>query len=204
MRSDRGFTLIEMLLATLLTAVLMVGVLAVIARVAEPIAAPVPGPSLATDARDADALVRLLQDDLSQALTLDTDGEANGWSFMSYGGFDALTNERTHRPTRIAYRVASIGERSWLVRDQTTLDGEAAMAPRCELVAADVSMVSLEPPDDAAILLAANRAAARSGQADLTDDDLPAEGRWRLRLWLGDEDEASIDRPVLLRRSLMR
>lgn len=185
MNRRAGFTLLELLLATVLTAVLMVGVLAVISRVwgpADSASDSVPGLSI------GDAVVRVLGDDLAQARTIDTTDA--GLVLMSYGALDREGYSRTQRPVRIAYAVQDIGGRTWLVRSEQALDeGSNARVSR-DLVASGVTRIDLTPPAIAEPLI------------DSDDADPPVDALWRLRVWSVGQAEPAIDRSLVLRRAL--
>lgn len=200
MRNRSGFTLIEMLLATVLTAVLMVGVLAVVVSVSGPIQAG-QGDGQAMQLMETDDVVRVLRADLAQARTLETAG--GELVLMSYGSLDPLTGERTQRPVDVRYRVQTIGVRSWLVREEQPLDGEAALAVRTELVAAGVSRLELDPPTDLPVIRASGEGGRDSKEdADEETPTLPEDGLWRLRLWREGQSQAVLDTGVVMRRSL--
>ncbi|MBX2851119.1 MAG: prepilin-type N-terminal cleavage/methylation domain-containing protein [Phycisphaeraceae bacterium] len=197
MRNRSGFTLIEILLATILTAVLMVGVLAVIVSVSGPIQhSDEPGPSTIGQV-DLDAITRVLAADLAQARRIETDG--GELKLMSYGGLDPQDRSRTQRPVNIDYRVQWAGEAPWLVRTEQALDGQAVMARHDELVAPGVTRIALDPPADQPPRITRTGSGHRILEEPIV---LPADGLWRLRLWGQGRRDPIIDRPVVIRRSL--
>jgi hypothetical protein len=116
----RAFTLLELLLATALTALLMIGVLAVVADLGAPEAAagPVPGRE---EARAFEACLDLLHEDLTHAVAVNA-SKANELTLVGYASLDGCGRERTHRPVRVRYTLEQIDGRSWLVRRQDALD----------------------------------------------------------------------------------
>lgn len=201
---NRGFTLIEMLLATVLTSVLMLGVLAVIISVSAPIkAAGGDEPEVVAARNDVEAIVRAMKADLTQARTLEAEG--GELRLMSYGGLDTQTCDRTQRPVRIRYLVRTLAGRSWLMREERALDGEVVQAIRTQLVAEGVTRIELQPPADMPVGGVGSRtarAATESGEQD--EPELPVDGLWRLRVWLDAMQGPAVDRPIVMRRSLMK
>lgn len=198
MRNQSGFTLIEILLATILTAVLMVGVLAVIASISGPIQhrSDEPGQS-AIGQIDLDAITRVVATDLAQARWIESAG--GELKLMSYGGLDPQDRARTQRPVNIDYHVQLINDNPWLVRTEQALDGEAATAPDYELVAPGVTRIALAPP----VGQPPRITRAGSGHRVLKEPvALPADGLWRLRLWSQGHQAPVIDCPLVIRRSL--
>ncbi len=120
MSDARAFTLLELLLATALTAVLMVGVLAVVADLGAPEAAAGPAPDRERD-RALEACLDLLHEDLSHAVAVDA-SKANEVTLVGYASLDGGARERSHRPVRVRYTLERIDGRSWLVRRQDALD----------------------------------------------------------------------------------
>jgi len=199
MRKRAGFTVLELMLATALTVLLMAGVLTVIATLRKPLPEPV-GASDAPRAASAHlAAARVIEADLSQATRVEAEG--SGLRLESYGGLAETTHERTQRPVTVRYRVKQIGEDSWLLRDQSLLDTPESSSPRSELVASGITRVRLDPPPPWP-------GEAERGQPRASDDDAaafdeaPLEGRWRLRLWAAEQDRPAIDRGLVLLRSL--
>jgi hypothetical protein len=178
MKNSRGFTLVEMLLATVLTTILMVGVLAVITTlgtrgaVADG-ARPLEGLS---DAQAAEACARLVREDLDVATHIDAT-KTGELRLSGYGALDARSRERTGRPVNIRYAVEEIDGRPWLVRRQESLDAVGRDDILQDLVCAGVRRMELvkTPPD--------------------LKDGPPVEGprAWRLRLWTSDAAEPTFD-----------
>jgi len=193
MRNRSGFTLIEMLLATVLTSVLMVGVLAVITRVSRPISIPIHEASLTSISMGTDAVFRVVTADLAQAREVKLDG--SDIALTGFGGLDPVTRERNQRPVHMRYRVQQVADQSWLVREERMLD-DGSQVVTIELVAPGVSGIALEPP----ALQLADGVAGLARPVD-GDFELPMDGRWRLRLWMEGAQDV-IDRPVILQRGL--
>lgn len=198
MRNQSGFTLIEILLATILTAVLMVGVLAVIVSVSGPIQHRSDEPGHSTiEQIDLDTVTRVLATDLAQARWIESaSGELK---LMSYGGLDPQDRTRTQRPVNIDYRIKLIDDNPWLVRAEQALDGEVVMAPQYELVAPGVTRIALAPPTDQPLTITRTGSGHRIVEEPIV---FPADGLWRLRLWTQGQQAPIIDRPVVIRRSL--
>lgn len=180
-----GFTLIELMLATVLTSVLMVGVLAVITRVSAPIQ---PQVSAADQAQQhvIDACVRIISDDLTQARTLDTTG---GVGFMGYSSLDPVTHERAQQPVRIRYYVQPIAGRPWLLRQERALVGDPAMKVHTEPVMAGVSRIELVKQQG-------------GGTLEAESDERPLDACWLLRLWTDESERPAITRSIVTQRGL--
>ena len=144
-----GFTLLELLLASALTTLLMVGVLGIVAQVGLPARQPsdaaspdAASPDAASrDAASRDAALRgfadVLRLDLEHAASIDVT-KPNRVELLGYGSLDAETRRRTHRPVRIVYHIARIGDRRWLLREQRRLDVPTNRNVQRDLVAAGV------------------------------------------------------------------
>lgn len=157
----RAFTLLELLLATVLLSMLMVGVLSVVTRLGSAanrtIAASNAASPQATgsvELRDernrlADSVVRLLRDDLEHAIDVDR-SEPGRLVFVSYRSL-ADSQDSSHRPVRIAYSIERVDGRAWLVRRQWSLDGIGSHDRRRDLVCADVKGFELVSLGDAEV-----------------------------------------------------
>ncbi len=129
MSSRRAFTLLEVLMATVLATVLMIGVLAVVttlgapARASKGAAAPPANGAAAPSLDDAsiDALVGLLRKDIGHATRVDA-SRPNELTLLGYDALDSGARERTQRPVRVLYRIEEIDGRCWLIRRQAALD----------------------------------------------------------------------------------
>ncbi len=123
MSTARAFTLLELLVATALSTVLMIGVLAVVADLGAPeVAAGIAEEAGAAGGDEAlDAWVGLLREDLAHAHSIDA-SKANEVVLMGYGALDGRARERTHRPVLVLYKIERIDGRPWLIRRQAVLD----------------------------------------------------------------------------------
>lgn len=141
-RRAGGFTLLELLAASALAAVLMVVMLQVIASLArgrvvlerETAAGPAPW--------QAD-LVEIIRWDLFHA----TDGtaEPNRLRLAGHGSLDRATLEAAHRPVTVVYALEQLGGRTWLVRRQSPRGGMTNERGWSELVCPDVIGFAVEP-----------------------------------------------------------
>ncbi len=153
----RGFSLIEMLAAAALSAVLMIGLMAVIAsvgRTRRAFAAQTEQSAWSAGVAD------LLRFDLRNAQTVKAG--PNALTLTGTGALDARTLAPSHRPVRVEYALRTAAGRSWLVRRQTDLDvlsnanawseavcpGVAAFA--VQLLPDPVPAGAPKPPPDAA------------------------------------------------------
>jgi len=170
--------MLELMLATVLSVMLMVGVLAVISRfgAAERAEAAASGQlrsrSTDTDAgtleavlddRTIDRIVRLLRDDLKSAEMIEATRESR-LSLSGAAAIDPASGERTHRPVQLEYQLESIGGQTWLIRRQAALDVLTNENVHRDLVCSGVS------------------------RFELTTD---AGGAVRLRLWRGPSESSS-------------
>ncbi|MBI1335790.1 MAG: hypothetical protein GC164_02380 [Phycisphaera sp.] len=148
MRYARGMTLLELLLATVISAMLMVGVMAVIVRVA-----PRGGESgrdsivRGADERPAidrtlDRVVELLHDDLTHATAIDS-ATTGGLVLTGYMGLVGDTLAHTRRPVRVVYRFERVSSTPWLIREQTVLDTTQGIRPQRELVCSGIDRIEL-------------------------------------------------------------
>jgi len=147
-REQRGFTLIELMLAVALSSLLMIGVLAVITQLGA--AAFKSNAESNTDtAVDAlpdhvlDNATHLLRDDLDHATRVDA--SHNRLVIESYHALEARRRERMHRPVRITYHVQQIAGNPWLVRTQRALDVMTNQNYQRDLVCRGITRFELIP-----------------------------------------------------------
>lgn len=139
MTRPAGFTLLELLLASALTTMLMVAVLGLVAQSGHP--ADQRGDPASRDAA-VDGLIDALRSDLEHAVAVRAD-EANRVELLGHAGLDAASRERSHRPVRIVYRIEEIDGRRWLLREQRLLDVLTNRNTQRDLVAAGVESFEL-------------------------------------------------------------
>jgi hypothetical protein len=192
----RAFTLVEMLLATSLLALLMIGLLAVItdftasaqilqlntlSKTDNEETNPRP------DAQSLDAFVRILQDDLQHAQTVDAKRENQ----LLITGYSSLTLEkgpRSHRPVQIAYSLEHVGEKNLLIRRQTLLDVLSNQNVRRDLVLCGIQRITLSREPIPLLREYSSTAAAASKAATA------GAGRWLLRVWSQDQSTPIFER----------
>ena len=178
MSSRHGFTLLEMLLAAVLSVMLMVGVLAVIASLGTAAGKAGEQPVPAADA--IDGWLRLLQEDLNLAVRIDT-SRPNELTVTGYAALDDSGRERTHRPARVLYRFEEVAGRRWLIRRQALLDVATNQNVQRDLVCDGLSRFELLP------------APVASAKSDLKST------LWRLRVWTDDQAKPARECTVTLR-----
>jgi hypothetical protein len=146
MRTARGFTLLELLLATVLSVMLMLGVLAVLTDLSSDpdTVATRDAKTTALQTRAIDAWVTVLRGDLSHAIQIDADGE-NRLTLVGSGALDARGRERTHRPVLVTYSLETLAGRRWLVRKQALQDALTADNTQRDLVCSGVQRFELAP-----------------------------------------------------------
>ena len=211
MRRHGGFTLLELMLASVLMVMLMVGVLGVVASVVRPTQALArdQGSSVdvAGDATIDESVAWLLQEDLLQAVRIERG--SGGLVLISYGGLDPRTHERTQRPVRVVYQTLLIGDRPWLVRVEEGLDDEAAERVRVDWVAGGVTRIELLPPptkhrEDPRKVLPSNNQVVKVNEITEPDIESLRDELWQLRLWVNDDEQPTIERAVVLQGGLSR
>jgi hypothetical protein len=144
----RAFTILEMLAATALTALLMLAVFQVIGSIGRTRAALARQPETGFWRAD---LLDMLRRDLSNATAVRY--EAGGVTLTGHGALNPATLAPTDEPVTVTYGIATIAGRSWLYRLQTPRAG-VARRPWRELVCADVTEFSVRPAATAALPVA--------------------------------------------------
>ena len=187
-RRAKAFTMVELLAATALSAMLMIGVLGVIGVIGERASSPL----TLIDQPPDDALLRQLRWDLSHARSICVEGDR--LLLRGYGGL-ADDGRPAHRPADVSYAVALLGQRPWLVRRQSELDALTNLNSRRDLLMADVcamrilfaapSAVGGDPP-----ALGPPRTDAPSDRSVLSWTELTPDHGWmatpsrlRVQLW---------------------
>jgi prepilin-type N-terminal cleavage/methylation domain-containing protein len=193
----RGFTLVEMLAATALSAVLLVTMLAVIASLGRERRA-----AAATNRAEVPpGVVELIRWDLVNARELN--GEAGRVTLSGYGALDpdALA-PLGHRPIEVVYEVRRAAGRSWLVRRQRAGQDEDLSSD--ELVCADVAdllITPLEATDELATAVAAAQPTSRPATLPTTrPEPQPSMAACvRLQIRWDAPNRAPLDRILVLR-----
>jgi hypothetical protein len=193
-----GFTLVEMLLATVLAAIMMGGVLTAASTVARD--------RRRMEARQAvgheQGLAELVRRDLANGLAIVGPVTPEGFELVGHGGIDPRTMVANQRLCRVAYRVVRRGggRAGVLVREQAYLDDPIRRDPWREVVAVGVTRVGLtslaaegEPVRVSEEVVERLRS-LRGGVAEVGAVRVPA--RVRLRVEFG---EGVVDRELVLR-----
>ena len=136
----KAFTILELLAATALTALLTVAVLHVVSSL---------GRSRAALARQSDdgAWQADLLDTLRRDLTNASQAQfrPDGITLIAHGSLDATTVAPGDELVTIVYGVVPIHGRPWLVRRQTSRNGAAGDAGWSELLCPNVAAFSVAP-----------------------------------------------------------
>jgi prepilin-type N-terminal cleavage/methylation domain-containing protein len=197
----RAFTLIEMLAATALSALLMVGLMRVVGTVRLPgRSGQSPQAHNTSEAHDRflDA-VDLIQWDLVHARmirlgqnTVTVEGYSSLQRTDRLLGGDRARVARPHRPVRVRYFLRTVAGQTWLVRQQTDLDDPTSRNTWAELVACGVDRFEWVPEQTEG-----PREAAEDHSLDHEPGAVPA----RLRFILGSADPAvpEVSRTMILR-----
>jgi prepilin-type N-terminal cleavage/methylation domain-containing protein len=135
----RGFTLVEMLLATVLAGLLMAGVLfmtAAVGRDRRRVAADEAGPRRS-------GVMEQVRWDLVNAVTMSPQGSGRILVLVGHAGLDPQTLAPTNRLTRVVYEVRGRGRHAALFRQQEYLDEPTRPDRWTELVCADVQAINV-------------------------------------------------------------
>lgn len=138
MMHRRGFTLIEMMAATALAAIMMVAVISVVSALARHDTV-----SLA-DTHDADVRHRLtsvIARDLRHAEYFDS--EDNRLTLAGPVSLDPVSLSPTHRPAVVTYEVTEYAGRDWLLRTQVDPESRALDNRWAQLVCDGVRGLSI-------------------------------------------------------------
>jgi prepilin-type N-terminal cleavage/methylation domain-containing protein len=134
----RAFTLIEMLVATMLVAVLMGAVSLAVGGLARDERAISKRQGAARDERVLD----LLRWDLMNAKSMSVGRD--GLVLIGHGGIDRVKMSATARPSRVVYRVVQRGERAGLLlREQSYRDDAVRPERWSEMVAVGVRRIDV-------------------------------------------------------------
>jgi len=141
----RAFTLLELLLANVVVAILLGGVLLVISslgREQRNLA------SLATTDVD-DRVIEALRWDLSNADTARPLPRGRGFILIGQGGLDGRNLSPTSRRTRVIYQITRRANQFCLIREQSYLDDQVRPERWEELVASGIDHLSISGGADA-------------------------------------------------------
>lgn len=135
---ESGFTLLEMLAATALAAILLIALLAVTASLGRNAAH-----MKKADRRQtwSDGLVPLLQLDLANATSLRI--ETNSFILEGHGEIDLAEATPTQCLATITYSLRRVGDHTWLVREQCARNPLEPSKRSVDFVCADVRAISL-------------------------------------------------------------
>jgi prepilin-type N-terminal cleavage/methylation domain-containing protein len=194
-----GFTLVEMLLATTLAAIVMGGVLTATA-------------ALARDRRRMEArttldassgVIEMIRRDLTNAAALVGAADANGFELVGFGGIDGKTFAANQRLVQVTYRVvrSAKGDTAGvLVRGQAYLDDASRPDRWNDVVAAGVKRVTITAvSDDGDVVQLGDEVAERLSGANGRGGTMAARrvpSRVRVRIEFADH---VLDRDMVLR-----
>jgi prepilin-type N-terminal cleavage/methylation domain-containing protein len=196
----RAFTLVEMLLATTLAAILMGGVLTATA-------------ALARDRRRMEArtgidassgVMEIIHRDLANGAALLGPADANGFDLVSFAGIDGKTFAANQRLTQVTYRIVRSTRQDAagvLIRGQAYLDDAIRPDRWNDVVAAGVKRVVITPVSDDADAVrlgdeVAERLSGANGRGGMPLTARRVPSRLRVRIEFADR---VIDREMVLR-----
>lgn len=165
----RAFTLLELLMAAALSAVLMIGVLGVVSRLGSAAMASTTGDQVIGEL-PVESWVRLLRQDVSQAKRVTVPGD-NQLTILGYSGLNASSRQGVHLPVLIQYQIQTVNNHPWLIRRQSPLDAHSNQKPLRDLVCGGIKRFEL-----------------------IADGKNPAA--WRLRAWTADRPDPVFNRLV--------
>ncbi len=159
---SQGFTIMEMLAATALTSLLMIGVLAVMTSIAREHRAA----AIRSQRGIETELMELLRWDLANATRIESG--ADRLVLSGHGVLDPQTQQPSMpRPCVVVYQVRQVNGRSWLSRQQSAAD--QSVPPSVAMVGSGVRNMQVLPADASANTGVS--AAADSLRVRLTWDD---------------------------------
>ena len=133
--SKRAFSLIELLVATALSAVLMAAVLAILSGIARDRRRLTAVESVPR----SQAMVDRIQWDLTNAQSLSPSPDGQSLELIGHGGIDNKTLAPNGRLASVSYLIYPDGVTSYLVREQKYLDDPVAPNPWRELIAVGIT-----------------------------------------------------------------
>ena len=142
-RTQRGFTLVELLAAILLTTLLTTSLMGVIRAMNQQRKLtmgehPLEGWKL--------QLRQRLLSDLSNTRRLGvTDGRL---TLLGYASRDAEAGVATHRPCEVVYRLESLAGRTWLIREESPLGTQSPTRANSELAAYGITSIRVTRMED--------------------------------------------------------
>ena len=111
-RHHRGFTIMELLIASALAAILMIGILVATTQQAR----QVQRQQKRTSPTELDSLIQLLRHDLMLAQTCRIKDDLI--HLQGYFKRDPKTHQQTQQPAQVIYRLVELGQDTWLIRHQ--------------------------------------------------------------------------------------
>jgi len=138
-----GLTVIELLAAAALASMLMVAVLGLLRILAAKQRILVDQTRMPPW---QDLLVHQLRLDLSNARGFEL--APDRLLLVGYGAKDFDTRRPTHRPAEVLYRLVSVADRTWLVREETHVDSLSNANRRMEIACSGLTMITMDVPGE--------------------------------------------------------
>ena len=203
-RRRRGFTLLELVVTSAIAAVLMVGVLGLVAHLGSDQARL----TRRASAGESDRVVDLLRKDLARATRVEPNAAGGPIVLEGYGAIDPLTLRPTGRAARVVYRVVRTDAGPWLAREQVALD-EPAARPWAQYVLHGVESISVAadlPAAAGTVPPAGPRGGVRRGQGSATpprpdgvDEARVSPDRLRVTIGWSDPTAQPLDQVLVLK-----
>ena len=137
-KTRRGFTLVELLAAILLTTLLTTALMGVIRAMNQQRKLTAGEHSL--EGWKLQLRQRLLSDFSNARRMSVTDGRL---TLLGYASRDAEAGVATHRPCEVVYRLESLAGRNWLVREESPLGTQTPSHANAELAAYGIARIQV-------------------------------------------------------------
>ncbi|HEX4793468.1 MAG TPA: prepilin-type N-terminal cleavage/methylation domain-containing protein [Humisphaera sp.] len=160
----RGFSLIELMIATALSVALMGAVLAILSNIARD-TRRLAGAQASSASQN---LIELLHRDLSSSRTMIQAPDGSALVLVGHGWIDPATLNPTGRLARTTYQCIREGQTRWLIRQQESMDDPGGPKRWRTLVAANIESLLVNPA------VTDSAAPDPRAQADESPNDPPA------------------------------
>jgi prepilin-type N-terminal cleavage/methylation domain-containing protein len=193
-RRNSGFTLVELMLASALAAVMLGGVLTVLTVVARDRQRLAAGAAAGGGGDGAERVLALLRRDLTHARTFQQPSPRGKVLLLEgYGGINADTLLPDGRLCRVEYRIEELDAKRWLFRRQRYLDDRTHPQPWTAVVSSEVQRIFVDE-----VVTQVKPATARPATAPATAPSAATLSP-RIRLRIALSGGVSADKELVLR-----